>query len=436
MPGRADPRAALVVALLFVATHLTSHSGTDIREIAPGDDLDALIDLARRAFGPAADADSPDAVARRRARIGQAIGDQRVFGAFSGGRMVASAMWHDMRQWWHGRPVPMAGVAAVMVAPEFRGRGVGRTLMTEVLAGIARRGYPLSVLYPATTPIYRSLGWEMAGGDYRAALPARSLRSLLTPDISRNTPGTLADDPVGRLHAAPFERATPDDAVAVIDVVGRAHQSARHNGPNTRDAASVAAWLADPGLFAYLAPDGFLAYRWGRGHEIQVERVVAATERTLRELWSIVASHSSIADTVTARVGPDDPIFWLTREPDTYLKHHELWMLRLVDVAEAVRGRGFPLSAQLSVPLAIEDDTRDGNAGLFELSVTGGRGTLVHAPEATHPLTIGVRGLAALYAGTPMASLRLAGLATGGDPAADSELDGAFGGASFLLDSF
>jgi len=41
-----------------------------------------------------------------------------------------------------------------------------------------------------------------------------------------------------------------------------------------------------------------------------------------------------------------------------------------------------------------------------------------------------------LYSGTPMASLRLAGLATGGDPVADSELDGAFGGASYLLDNF
>ncbi len=191
-----------------MATHLTSHSGTDVREIAPSDDLDAIIDLARRAFGPRASTGSPEAVARRRARTGEAIADQRVFGAFSGGRMVASATWHDMQQWWHGRSLRMAGVAAVMVAPEFRGRGVGRTLMTEVLDAIARRGYPLSVLFPATTPIYRSLGWEMAGGDYRISLPARSLRSLLAPDISRNTAGTLADEPAGGLHAAPFARAT------------------------------------------------------------------------------------------------------------------------------------------------------------------------------------------------------------------------------------
>lgn len=367
--------------------------------------------------------------------IDRAITGRRVFGAFSGRQIVASAFWHDMRQWWHGRSVPMAGVAAVMVAPEFRGQGVGRRLMTDVLAAIGHRGYPVSVLYPATTPIYRSLGWELAGGQYRVSLPARSLRSLLAPDISRNTPGTLADEPAGAQHAAAFQRATPDDAARVVEMVGRAHELARHGGPNTRDAESVAGWLSDPNLFAYVAADGFLAYRWHQD-EIAVERIVAVTERTIRELWSIVASHSSVADTVTARVGPSDPLFWLTREPDTHLKHHEMWMLRLVDVPEAIAARGFPMSAQLSLPLNIQDENRDGNSGLWELAVTGGRGTLVPLPEATKPLTIGPRGLAALYGGTPMASLRMAGLATGGDPVADSELDGAFGGASFLLDNF
>ena len=378
---------------------------------------------------------SDTARARRRALLDAGIAGRRIFGAFQGGQLVASARWHDMRQWWHGRSMPMAGVAGVMVAPEHRGRGVGRALMTEVLAALASRGYPVSVLYPATTPIYRSLGWELAGGQYRVSLPARSLRTLLAPDISRNTPGTLADAPAGGDHAAPFRRATPDDAATVVEVVGRAHELARQCGPNTRDAASVAAWLADPDIFAYLAADGFLAYRW-HGSEIFVERMVAASERTVRELWSVVASHSSVADTVTARLGPADPLFWLTREPDADLRHHEMWMLRLVDVPEAIAARGFPMSAQLSLPLWIEDGSRPGNSGLWELSVTGGRGTMVRHPEATKPLTIGPRGLAALYGGTPMASLRMAGLATGGDPVADSELDGAFGGASFLLDNF
>ncbi|HEY4701518.1 MAG TPA: GNAT family N-acetyltransferase, partial [Streptosporangiaceae bacterium] len=322
-----------------MATHLTPRTGADIREIGPDDDLAALADLAHRAFGPGAVPHDPAGPARQRARTDQAIAGHRVFGAFAGGQLVASARWHDMRQWWHGRSMPMAGVAAVMVAPEHRGQGVGRTLMTEVLAEIGRRGYPVSVLYPATTPIYRSLGWELGGGDYRISLPARTLRSLIVPDISRNTAGTLADGPAGHEHAAPFARATPGDADRVIEVVGRVHELGRHCGPNTRDTESVAAWLDDPELFSYLAPDGFLAYRWRPGDEIHIERIIAATERTVRELWSIVASHSSIADTVTARVGPGDPVFWLTREPDTRLTYRDMWMLRLVDVAGAIAAR-------------------------------------------------------------------------------------------------
>ena len=66
-----------------------------------------------------------------------------------------------MRQWWCGRAVPMAGVASVKVAPEDRGRGLARRLMTALLDEIAARGYPLSALYPATMPLYRSLGWEL-----------------------------------------------------------------------------------------------------------------------------------------------------------------------------------------------------------------------------------------------------------------------------------
>jgi len=48
----------------------------------------------------------------------------------------------------------------------------------------------------------------------------------------------------------------------------------------------------------------------------------------------------------------------------------------------------------------------------------------------------GARGLAALYAGTPVATLRRAGLADGGSPAADAALDAAFAANPFMLDAF
>ena len=176
----------------------------DIRELGPGDDPGALLDLSVRAFGPIARADQP----RWQESSGAAIAARRYLGAFDGGRMLAAAQYHDMIQWWHGRPVPMAGVANVMVAPEERGRGAGRTLMRALLGLIGERGYPVSALYPATMALYRSLGWEIAGSLSRLAIPSHALRSLVSPDAA------LPRDDLPRGAGAAAPPAGPDPRAA------------------------------------------------------------------------------------------------------------------------------------------------------------------------------------------------------------------------------
>ena len=57
-------------------------------------------------------------------------------------------------------------------------------------------------------------------------------------------------------------------------------------------------------------------------------------------------------------------------------------------------------------------------------------------PAGRRRCALSARGLAALYAGTPVATLRRAGLADGGSPAADAALDGAFAATPFMLDGF
>jgi predicted N-acetyltransferase YhbS len=114
-----------------------------IRPITPDDDFDAQLDLGQRAFGSYTEQQKVSWLYVARLRAAKPL-------------PAGAAMVHDMRQYWLGRPVPMAGIAAVKVAPEHRGRGIGRSLMTEVLHLIDQRGYALSTLYPATMPIYRS----------------------------------------------------------------------------------------------------------------------------------------------------------------------------------------------------------------------------------------------------------------------------------------
>lgn len=399
----------------------------DIRPLRPDDSPEDELDLARRSFGPIDDASR----GRRQAESQAAIADGRYYAVFDGTRMLAVAGFHDLRQWWHGRSVRMAGVGGVRVAPEVRGRGIGTALMTELLRVIADRGYPLSVLFPATAPVYRSLGWELAGGFYQATVPTRALAGLPPADV-----------PAGPLPA--LRRAGPDDADQVVAVVGAVHESARHCGPATWSAAAARRWwLDDENVFCYLAPDGFLAYGWHGSHrEILVQRAVAGSAETARAIWSVVSSHASMAERVKAVVAPDDPVGWLTREPDVEVER-EPWMLRIVDAAAAIAGRGFPAVAELAVTLQIDDAQRPGHTGLWTLEVSGGKGALhpaVTLPPAlappAGPVRLGARGFAALYAGIPLATLRLAGLAAGGDASADEALDTAFAGQAFLLDDF
>ena len=59
---------------------------------------------------------------------------------------------------------------------------------------------------------------------------------------------------------ADLRRAGPDDAEAVIDVTGRAHEAARDCGPVTFDATTTAFRLGRPDMYTYLCDDGFAAY--------------------------------------------------------------------------------------------------------------------------------------------------------------------------------
>ena len=407
---------------------------TTIRPLDPGDDLAPELDLRHRAFGPIGSGHRETLIARAQAMAA----DGRLYGAFDGREMIGSARYFDLRQWWYGRALPMAGVAGVKIAPEARGRGVGRALMTGLLSAMSERGYPLSVLYPSALRFYRALGWEQAGGTYHAEIPGRALTALLAPDPEVMSPDGLLEAGGGTLR-----RAGSADAERVLAVLAAANAATRDCGPCTFDVASVRSDLAGDDHFSYLADDGFLSYYWGRDPEvIEVITLRAASARTAAALWRVVGSHSEQARTVRACVGPRDPIGWLTAGRDdveTVLRYR--WMLRVLDPVAAVAGRGFPSCTEVSVPLRLADAAQAANAGCYTLTVAGGTGRLVKTGSAgdgapPEAVALGPRGFAALFAGVPMATLRVAGLAVGGDEVAHAKLDSAFACTPFMLDTF
>ena len=386
----------------------------EIRDLT-SDDLDAVLDSRRRAFGPL----SGDSVRTWRELVSPMLPEGRYLGAFDGTRLLGAARINPYVQWWHGRPQPMGGVAGVTVAPEDRGRGVGRALMEAVIERCAALGQAVSALYPATTPLYRSVGYEHAGVFQRITVPTEALRTV--------------GDPGG---AVKLRRMGPSDAAELVALIARVYAASRASGPLCMDERTWRLWLEDEDDFCYLAEDGFVVYRWRNG-DIEVDNLVAGSEATARTLWSMVGSASSVAKSMTACVGPDDPMLWMLRERSKDEVAHTRWMFRLVDLPAAVEGRGFPAGVTVEVPVEVTDSRRPGNTGAWLLRVDGGSGAATRRDAASgESARLSIGGMSALFAGVSTATLRRAGLLAGGSPEADDALDSAFGCAAYMIDYF
>ncbi|MFC7034202.1 GNAT family N-acetyltransferase [Nonomuraea rubra] len=379
----------------------------DIRDLTP-EDLDDVLDLRKRSFGPL----SADDRERWRKAVLPALGEGRYLGVFDGTRLAAAARLRRFTQWWHGRPQPMAGVAGVTVGPEDRGRGLGSRIMRAVIGRAGELGDAVSALYPATTAIYRGVGFEHAGALNNVRLPAESLRAIR---------------PSGQVK---LRRMGPGDAAELMSVLHRVHGEARSSGPVSWDEDTWNLWLANEDDFLYLADDGYAIYRW-KGDDMEVENVVAASPETLRALWSMIGSASTIAHEVVASVAPDDPVLWLLRERTKERVQQVRWMFRVLDVAAAVERRGYPEQAACEAVVTVDDPVRGG--GTWRLDISGGSGTATPVEEPG--VTLSVNGFSALYAGIPTRTLRLAGLMSGHDRH-DQALDAAFAAKPYMLDYF
>jgi predicted acetyltransferase len=159
--------------------------------------------------------------------------------------------------------------------------------------------------------------------------------------------------------------------------------------------------------------EGYLAF-WQseRGEPLVVADVCAITPEAGRRIWSLLADHRSMVETVKWSGARNDSLMLLLPEQ----KHTVDWaldlMLRLVDVPAALAARGYPLGANAALHLDVRDDLLPWNNGRFVLEIADGRGEVRAGGESR--VRVDIRGLAALYSGylTPC-ELRMAGALEG-----------------------
>ncbi|TPW29763.1 GNAT family N-acetyltransferase [Martelella alba] len=129
------------------------------------------------------------------------------FGWWQGDRLVANVSLYARQLWLKGECVQAFGVQSVAVRPEWRGRGLFRSLMQHALA-YADRHAELMILTTGTPDLYRPFGFHSLKEHRfhaKAAIPSR-------PPCNRQL--SLADPADVTLVQSLFARRSPTSAIA------------------------------------------------------------------------------------------------------------------------------------------------------------------------------------------------------------------------------
>ena len=110
-------------------------------------DVGRSFDIRTRSFGVAPASSRPGWEERARA----AIDDGRSVGVYDGRLLVGRAMIWPFRQWWGGRPLPMAGIAGVVVSLLLAGACVTDVRFRRIPNWLAATLAVLGIAYSAVS---------------------------------------------------------------------------------------------------------------------------------------------------------------------------------------------------------------------------------------------------------------------------------------------
>ncbi len=349
--------------------------------------------------------------------------------AFADGRIVGGSAMLSLEVTVPGpRPVPMGAVTSTAVAVTHRRRGLLRAMMAAMFDEALARGEAVAMLSASEGSIYGRFGFGPATLRTRWEIErsAATLRPAAQPD-----PGSVEQ----------ADAATARAAWPVLHAIAR-----RHRVGEISPQAGQWAGLSDEGV----PPDGPLRYLVHRGAagEIDglaryrlpwspdpaqagvliVEALEAVTGAAYRALWELLLDFDLTRRVIAVTRPADEPLRWMLNDPRALRVTRQtdnLWV-RLLDVPAALAARRYEADGSLVFAITA-DDMGLANTGTWRLTVSGGTGTCVPAPEAAPDLTVEAAALGSLYLGGMSAALLAAAGRIG------EHRDGAVGLLSRLL---
>lgn len=340
-------------------------------------------------------------------RFASTLDRDRALAVFVGDEVAAFSRIRPFGQFFGGKRVPMGGHSPVGAAPEFRGRGFGSMVTAGHYPDLRERGEVIAGLFPATTALYKGVGFGLAGVWAIHKLPTRALKDL-RPTSVRTRRGSQKDVPAVKERYRAW--------------------AARQPGHLDR---SDAWWDLnflrefDETLYLYVVDgdgpgglDGYILYsqtprpHWG--YRIDVKEVVADDVDVAVALWRLVGSSSTLCPEISVVGPPEHPLMLLLPEQDLEQAEALRFMVRIVDLPGAFAARGYPQGTRGAVDFELEDKDCPWNSGRWRLSFEDGHATA--AKGGNGGIRVTPPGLANLFSGYKSAwTLAHAGLLPGAD---------------------
>ncbi|MBY0310938.1 MAG: GNAT family N-acetyltransferase [Phycisphaerales bacterium] len=347
-----------------------------------------------------------------------------------GGAIRGSLLRIPMGQFFAGRSVSMLGIAGVGVPPEARGSGVARAMMGDALREAHEDGFALSALYASTQALYRQVGYEQAGFQFRTRIPVRQIDvrppAAKTPSVRPLTPDDENDvRDCYRDFATNFSG--PLDRGPYVWRRTREWRDKSYSGFGVSEGRSLEGYV-------------FLAQEQGENiygkHDVLISDIAFTTPRAARRLLGFLADFATMGESIVLQCGPLHPLISLTNAIMLKIEKQEYWMLRIVNVPKALEQRGYHPAARGVVQLDLHDETIPANSGSWTLAVERGQATVKKENQIRPTIRTTTQALAPLYTGLYTArQLRLMGWLEGDDAAIDAA-DGLFMGTMPWMSDF
>ncbi|MDX3433909.1 GNAT family N-acetyltransferase [Streptomyces sp. ME01-18a] len=261
------------------------------------------------------------------------------------GRVIAGGLGLLAPQHFGGAPVPSALLSAGCVAPEERGAHLSVDMLTHRLRHLRDQGAVISTMWTTSGRYVRRLGWEAPTPVFAWSITAEDLKNAFTRT------------------ALPIEHGRTQEA----DNLQR-DLAQQWNGLVLRPDWWPAWTEGKHALTTYRfgppqSPTGLLAFAMKRserhGMTLTVHDFWAVDEETVRAMMTFLGDHHTRAPVIHFRRSALPPYPALLHNLHRYRPTAEAWhpwMLRILDLQEAVRLRGWPTSLSTTVPVTVEGE--------------------------------------------------------------------------------